>query len=485
MIGYTPSLRNFLNIPYDELKNLNYELKQDRKERKEESYFRSKIKKYLKTEPRIKALTVCFTDIEGRLHMLDYDKDYIISTDDNLTFDGSSIRGFTRQFESDLRLDIDWISFRWLPADVFGPGKVLVFSDVKDKDGSPYSSCFRTQLKLKENELFKNRGITAQVSPEIEGFLIDGMDSEQNFDENKGFELVSKGGYYHSLPQDLLRTFIDRSAEAQRAMAYENEKDHPEVAPSQFELNYKYTGIVEAADQIQLYKLTCRQVAKKLGLTATFLPKPFMGINGSGMHINFSLIKSGKNIFYDGKGKNKLSELTWKIINTMLYYAKDICLVLNSSVNAYRRLDPNFEAPNEIKVSGQDRGAMIRIPISNENSTRIEVRSVGPDTSPYLSFYTLLALSEIAINAPAKELSKYATVNNKREKLPGNIYDAIRYFKNSSLMKELLGTDNHAKYVFLKQITAQRSPRDLGTKIKNREILDHHEIWNQMLWNEY
>lgn len=485
MTDLESSLRNFLNIPYDELQKLNFEMKMFRQSQKEESFFRNKIKKYLSSEGRIKAMTVCFTDMEGRLHMLDYDKNFIIKSDDNLTFDGSSIRGFTQQSESDLRLDIDWKSFRWLPSDIFGSGKVLVFGDVKDKDGSPYKSCFRSRLKLKAQEIFTSKGITAEVSPETEGFLVDGVEAEQNFDENIGFKLVSKGGYYHSLPQDLLRNFIDRSAEAQRAMAFENEKDHPEVAPSQFELNYKYTEIVEAADQIQLYKLTCRQVAKNLGCTATFLPKPLMGINGSGMHTNLSFQKNGKNIFFDKDGKDNLSNDTWKIINTILYYAKDICLILNPSVNAYRRLDPQFEAPNEIKVSAVDRGAMIRIPLGNENSARIEIRSVGPDANPYLSFFTILSLSEKALNANKKELAEYQTVGNKREKLPGNIYDAIRYFKNSSMIKDLLGEDNHSKYTVLKETTAHRSPRNLGKHIKNREILDHHEVWNQMIWNEF
>ena len=479
------SLRNFLNIPYDELQKLNLEMKADRRIGKDEMYFRTKIIKYLKSEPKIKAITVCFSDIEGRLHMLDYDKNFILESDDNLTFDGSSIRGFTQQSESDLRLNIDWSSFRWLPSDIFGSGKVLVFSYVKDKDGTPYKSCFRSMLRLKAQQLFTSKGLKAMVSPEIEGFLIEGVEAEQNFDENKGFKLVSKGGYYHSLPQDLLKTFIDRSAEAQRAMAFENEKDHPEVAPSQFELNYKYAEVVEAADQIQLYKLTCRQVAKSLGCTATFLPKPLMGINGSGMHLNFSLQKGGSNIFFDKSGESNLSEDAWKIIYTTLYHAKEICLILNPSVNAYRRLDPHFEAPNEIKVSSVDRGAMVRIPIGNKNSARFELRSVGPDANPYMAFFTLLSLSEKALNSTKKELQEFETVAGKREKLPGNIYDAIRYFKNSPMIKDILDAENHTKYIDLKKATAHRSPRDLGKKIKNREILDHPEIWNQMLWNEF
>ena len=198
------------------------------------------------------------------------------------------------------------------------------------------------------------------------------------------FEYVNTGGYYHSLPGDPLRTFIDTTAEVQRAMGFQNEKDHPEVAPSQFEINYGYGEVVAAADQIQLYKLICRQVATNMGLTASFLPKPVVGVNGSGMHTNVSISENGKNLFWDAKGEEKLSKMGWAFLDRILTHGNDICLLLNASVNAYRRLDPHFEAPNQIKASAVDRGSMIRIPIGNEKSMRVEVRSVAPDANPYL-----------------------------------------------------------------------------------------------------
>src|SRR6185295_10807979 len=152
-------------------------------------------------------------------------------------------------------------------------------------------SDFRGQLKLIATELKKKQGITAQASAEIEGFIVDGINSEQSYGESGELKLISTGGYFHSLPLDKLRIFIDQAAEAQRAMGFRNEKDHPEVAPSQFEMNFSFEEVVRAADNILLYKLLCRQVARSMGLTATFLPKPFVGINGSGMHTNFSLGK--------------------------------------------------------------------------------------------------------------------------------------------------------------------------------------------------
>ena len=172
-------------------------------------------------------------------------------------------------------------------------------------------------------------------------------------------------------------------------MGFQNEKDHPEVAPSQFEMNYSYAEVVAAADQVQLYKLICRQVANKMGLTASFLPKPVAGVNGSGMHTNMSISKNGKNLFCDPKGEEKLSKFGWEFVDRILTNGNDICLMLNPSVNAYRRLDPHFEAPNQIKASAIDRGSMVRIPIGNERSMRVEVRSVAPDANPYMVMLSL------------------------------------------------------------------------------------------------
>src|SRR5207237_8035505 len=224
-------------------------------------------------------------------------------------------------------------------------------------------------------------GYTLNAANEIEGFLFKGADAERHYHDTEKFEYVSSGGYYHSLPNDLLRLFIDSSAEVQRAMGFQNEKDHPEVAPSQFEINYGYGEVFAAADKIQLYNLICRQVATNMGLTASFLPKPVIGVNGSGMHTNVS-ISNGKNLFWDPKGEEKLSKTGWAFVDRILTHGNDICLLLNASVNAYRRLDPHFEAPNQIKASPVDRGSMIRIPIGNENSMRVERRSVDPDANP-------------------------------------------------------------------------------------------------------
>ena len=167
-------------------------------------------------------------------------------------------------------------------------------------------------------------------------------------------------------------------------MGFQNEKDHPEVAPSQFEINYSYAEVVAAADQIQLYKLICRQVATNMGFSVSFLPKPVVGVNGNGMHTNVSISKGGKNLFWDPHGTEKMSKLAWQFVDRILTHGNDTCLLMNASVNAYRRLDPHFEAPNQLKASAVDRGSMVRIPIGNERSSRVEVRAVAPDANPYM-----------------------------------------------------------------------------------------------------
>src|ERR1700729_551633 len=425
----TTELRSFLSLSYDELEELNLKAKKQRLDRVAPHTIQEDRIKYLSDERGIKAVTVLFSDLEGRLHMLDYDKKFLVKSYDNLTFDGSSIRGFTAQRESDLRLGIDWAAFYWVPADVFGAGKVMVFGEVIDKNGTTYSADIRGVLKKFSQELFDKQGYTLNAANEIEGFLFEGVDAERAYHQTGSFEYVNKGGYYHSLPGDPLREFIDTTAEVQRAMGFENEKDHPEVAPSQFEINYSYGEVVAAADQIQLYKLICRQVATQMGMTASFLPKPVVGVNGSGMHTNISITKGGKNLFWDPKGDEKISKLAWQFTDRILTHGNDICLLLNASVNAYRRLDPHFEAPNQIKASAVDRGSMIRIPIGNEKSARVEVRSVAPDASPYMVLYSIFR------TGIEGDISKIKDLRSADRYLPDNIYDALENFRKADWTK--------------------------------------------------
>lgn len=481
------NLREHLSLSYTELEKFNLEIKKEQQAGKPEEFFQKKIITYLEKENRLKAITVAFSDLEGKLQMLDYDKKFFLGAIDNLTFDGSSISGFTELGSSDLRLKADFGSFRLLPADIFGTGKAIIFASVRNIDGTQFCSDFRGVLKEKLALVKSEKNYDFLVAPEVEGFLLKGRDAEQDFSEEKGFQLASSGGYFNALPQDDLRKFIDTVAEVQRALGFENEKDHGEVAPSQFEINFKYANALITADQILLYKLVARQVAKLMGFTASFLPKPVSGINGTGMHTNMSLAENGKNIFYDAKGEDGISELGQKFCTGILNRAKELNAIYCPSVNSFRRLDPNFEAPNAIKKSARDRGSIVRIPLGNEKSARIELRPVSPDANPYLVFFTLLESGLEGVEASEKEIKDIKSFLAKKpiKKLYPTFHDALGGYKSSLYIRKIMGEFSHDKYYEIKKEVIDRAPKSLGTVVKSGEVLFHHEVRNQILWNKY
>jgi glutamine synthetase len=197
------------------------------------------------------------------------------------------------------------------------------------------------------------------------------------------------------------------------------------------------------------------------------------------MHTNVSITKDGKNIFWNPKGEEKMSDCAWQFIDRILTHGNDICLLLNASVNAYRRLDPHFEAPNQIKASPVDRGSMVRVPIGNEKSMRVEVRSVAPDANPYMVLYSIF---KTGIDG---EIAKIKNLRQAERYLPDNIYTALENFRAGAWTKEILGEDVKGRYADLKQASADRCPRLLGTFVKAPEIQYHHEVYNQFLWNKF
>jgi glutamine synthetase len=197
------------------------------------------------------------------------------------------------------------------------------------------------------------------------------------------------------------------------------------------------------------------------------------------MHTNVSISKDGKNLFWDAQGDEKLSAEAWSFIDRILTHGRDICLLLNASVNSYRRLDPHFEAPNQIKASAIDRGSMIRVPIGNEKSSRVEVRSVSPDANPYLALYTIFKTGLSGNTDPIDNLRQ------AERYLPDNIYTALDDFRKAEWTAALLGEDVRGRYAELKQASADRCPRLLGTFVKASEVQYHHEVYNQFLWNRF
>ena len=233
-----------------------------------------------------------------------------------------------------------------------------------------------------------------------------------------------------------------------------------------------------AADQIQLYKLLTRQIANNMGFTACYLPKPVVGVNGSGMHTNVSVSKGKTNLFWDEKGEEQLSKFGWNFLDRILTHALDLCLIFNSSVNAYRRLDPHFEAPNQIRASAVDRGAMVRVPIGNHRSMRTEVRAVAPDANPYLSLYGIFKTGIDGEYLHRRESAR-------RRPLPA------RQHPEGDRRLPVFGVDRRDSGLRragpLCRAEAGRpptaAPRELGTIVKGSEVQFHHEVYNQSLWN--
>ena len=440
--------------------------------------------KYLTDEKRIKAVTVCFTDLEGRLHMLDYDKKFLLKSADNLTFDGSSIRGFSQQAESDLRLAIDWPAFYWLPSDIFGAGKVLVFGEVagarrqplprrhaRPAEGVRASSCAKKDRTVATPRTRSRVSCSRAVTPS--GATTRPARSSSS----------RTGGYYHSLPGDTLRQFIDTAAEVQRAMGFGNEKDHPEVAPSQFEMNYSYTEVTIAADQIQLYKLlAARSRRASIDRVASCRSRSPASTATACTPTCRSRARA-RTSSATRRGRTACSTLGWDFVERILANANDICLVLNASVNAYRRLDPHFEAPNQIKASADDRGSMVRIPIAQRAVARgsRSVRSRRTRTRTWRSTRSCGPGSKGRLAAEENDGKRSRT-----RFLPDNIYDAAPPLQVGKFVgEELLGEEVHAKYADLKLASADRCPKALGTQVKRAEIMYHHEVTNQYLWSQF
>ena len=406
-------------------------------------------------------INVYFTDLQGKLLSVTYVKDFFISSYDNLTFDGSSVSGFSKQEQSDLRLEIDQKTLKRLPEELFGEGFVMFFANVKDQNGNQYSRDFRGLLEKFVNDTKESDKISFCIAPEIEGFLFDGIDAELSYKSNNGFSFITNGGYFSSLPNTVLMDYLLTVVRILQGLGFEIEKYHQEVANSQFEINYRYSDPVDACDKIQIYKLICRAVANSMGLTACFLPKPIDGINGSGMHLNISIAKEGSNLFYSKDIGNfgRLSKMAESFAYSICDHAPALCAIWNSSINAYRRLDPKYEAPVNIKISNTDRSSMIRIPLASEKATRIEIRSVAPDCNPYLCLFTTLSVANF------NTIDQLKNINTK---LPKTLSEALKCLKNNETVVKAIGKEASEAYCDIKS----------GEEIVGiiDEIVFHHEI---------
>ena len=408
-------------------------------------------------ENGVKFIRLQFTDILGTLkNVAITDRQLEKALNNHCMFDGSSINGFVRVEESDmyLRPDLDtFVIFPWRPQQ----GKVArLICDVYMPDGTPFEGDPRYILKKAINKA-KDMGYTMNIGPECEFFLF-----EVDNDGNPTLKTNDKGSYFDLGPIDLGENARRDMTLALEDMGFEIETSHHEVAAGQNEIDFKYADALVTADNIATFKYVVKSIAQRHGLYATFMPKPLHGVNGSGMHINISLIKDGKNAFHNEEDELGLSSVAYNFIAGVLKHIKEICPITNPLVNSYKRLVPDYEAPVYIAWSAKNRSPLIRVPSAREEGTRIELRSPDPSSNPYLVLACLLlaGLEGIKYNLePPKCIDKNIFALNREERkreniesLPESLHEAVAYMQKSDLVKEALGKNTFEYYIRAKEV---------------------------------
>ena len=404
-------------------------------------------------EEDIEFIRLQFTDIFGQLKNVAITASQIEKAVNNqCMFDGSSIEGFVRIDESDQYLYPDLKSFRvfpWRPSH----GKVArLICDVHNPDGSPFVGDPRGVLKRALKKAADLGYDAFNVGPEAEFFLF------QTDDEGKPTTKTNdEAGYFDLGPLDHGESTRREICMALEQMGFEIEASHHEVAEGQHEIDFKYAGALHTADNIMTFKLAVKTLAQKNGLHATFMPKPIFGVAGSGMHTNMSLFRDGKNAFYDPDGERGLSREAYSFIAGILYHVRGFAAITNPLVNSYKRLVPGYEAPCYLAWSASNRSALVRIPASRGQSTRVELRSPDPSCNPYLAFAVCLAAGLDGIEkgmTPPAEITEniYAMDDAARAargiaSLPGSLEEAIWELEGDQLILDTLGEHVAANYI--------------------------------------
>lgn len=422
-------------------------------------------------EENIEFITLQFTDIFGTMKNVSITSSQLEKAlDGKMMFDGSSIEGFARIEESDMRLCPDYNSFTvypWKHGDV----KICrIICDVYGVDGKPFMGDPRNILE-KAIAHARKLGYEFNVGPECEFFLFNkGVNGEPTLTSN------DKGGYFDLGPNDVGENARKDIVLALEAMGFEIEASHHECAPAQHEIDFKYENAMHAADNIMTFKQTVKTVADRHDLYATFMPKPIYGIAGSGMHLNMSLTKNGKNVFVDEKDKNGLSKTAYSFMAGIMKHIEGMTIFLNPLVNSYKRLVPGYEAPIYIAWSAKNRSPLVRIPSSKGASTRIELRSADPSANPYLAIALCLESGLDGIEkkmTPPPSVDKNIFEMSQREikrsgikTLPVNMYDAISKAEKDKFVRDVL-----EEHLFTKYIGAKKHEwDDYNRRITNWEV---------------
>lgn len=410
----------------------------------------------LVSDEDVEFIRLQFTDMFGSLKNVAITASQLEKALDNkCMFDGSSIEGFARIEESDMYLypDLNTLEiFPWRPQQ----GKVArLICDVYRPNGEPFEGDPRYILKCAVKEA-ERMGYKFEVGPECEFFLF-------HTDENGMPTTLTheKAGYFDLGPLDLGENARRDMVLTLEDMGFVVEASHHEVAPAQHEIDFKYDEALATADNIMTFKLAVKTIAKRHGLHATFMPKPKYGVNGSGMHINMSLSKDGKNIFNDPADELGLSKEAYYFIGGIMKHMKGMTAITNPLVNSYKRLVPGYEAPVYIAWSATNRSPLIRIPAIRGEGTRIELRCPDPAANPYLALAVCLraGLDGIAgrMNPPASVDRNIFTMSKEEKKklgieaIPGTLIEAVYALEEDEFIQEALGRHVSQKYIEAKK----------------------------------
>jgi glutamine synthetase len=401
-----------------------------------------------------------FVDVLGTIKSFQVTPDELEAAfEEGMGFDGSSIEGFSRIHESDMVAFPDPVTFQlvsWRPTE---RPVARMFCDIKRPNGTPYEGDSRYVLKRIVSKAAE-KGYSYYVGPELEFFL---------FENSREPKTLDVGGYFDAPPLDLANNIRRDIIFSLNNMGIDVEYSHHEVAPSQHEIDLRYQESIKMADIAVTYRVIVKEVARKHGVYATFMPKPLFGENGSGMHVHQSLFKNGKNAFFDPKDELGLSDVGKSYIAGLLKHSREITAVTNQWVNSYKRLVPGYEAPVYMAWAKRNRSSLIRVPMykpGKEQATRVELRSPDPACNPYLAFAVMLAAGlkgiEENYDLPDPVEEDIFDMHDEERKrlgignLPGSLFEAIEEMENSEMLKEALGEHIFYKFIDNKKIEWDR-----------------------------
>lgn len=395
-------------------------------------------------EHDVKFIRIWFTDVLGVLKSFSITIGELeTALEEGMGFDGSSIEGYTRIDESDMIAMPDPDTFRilpWRPQDHHAVARM--FCDIQLPGGQPFEGDPRYALKKVLKRAAK-MGYTFYVGPELEFFY---------FKDSQNTEFLDAGGYFDLTPLDEASDLRRDTVLTLEEMGVQVEYSHHEGAPSQHEIDMRYTDALTMADQVMTYRLVVKEVASQNGVYATFMPKPVFGVNGSGMHVHQSLFKGDTNVFFDKDDSYHLSKIARSYVAGILAHAAEITAITSQWVNSYKRLVPGYEAPVYISWAKRNRSDLVRVPEykpGREKATRIEYRSPDPACNPYLTFAVMLTAGLDGIEKgmvppdPIEE-NVYEMSDEERRKrgiktLPSNLLEAVELAEKSPIVKQALG----------------------------------------------